>query len=248
MVPPGMEAQEAQRIAGPGAAASPNRRTRDGGRVMTHPAEKAGAAPGPHLEPGPGGLRSSGAPPSEAASGTTVPSGAASSGTGSSGAGPNQAGLRARRVILVGARRTARRLARKLGEQPWSGSQIVGFVDAGHGRASQLRPRSRHLALHPQADPVPVLGSIDQLDELVDRARATHVVVAVTGMPQERLRPHVSQLNNSDVSVQWVSVESGNLEAGRARSRQSRHRPKMLSRSCGDASLGGSCRAGITSR
>jgi len=114
----------------------------------------------------------------------------------------------------VGARRTARRLARRLGGQPWSGTQIVGFVDAGHGRASQLRPRSRHLALHPQADPVPVLGSIEQLDELVDRARATHVVVAVSQSPQERLQPHVSQLINSDVSVHWVSVESGSLDSG----------------------------------
>jgi undecaprenyl-phosphate glucose phosphotransferase len=154
---------------------------------MPHPPEKAGPAPRPHLQPAP-------------------------SGTAPGGAGVDGAGLRARRVILVGARRTTRRLARKLGEQPWSGPQIVGFVDAGHGRASQLRPRSRHLALHPQADPVPVLGSIERLDQLVDRVRATHVVVAVSQKPEERIWPRVSQLTNSDVSVHWVSVESGNLD------------------------------------
>ncbi len=127
---------------------------------------------------------------------------------------PGGPGIPPRRVVLVGARRAARRLARLLGDRPWSGPQIVGFVDAGHGRTSQLRPRSRHLALHPQADPVPVLGSIDRLDELVDRARATHVVVAVSTMPEARLRPRISQLINSDVSVHWVSVDSGHLDAG----------------------------------
>ncbi len=126
---------------------------------------------------------------------------------------PGAAGPPARRVLLVGARRAARRLARRLGSRPWTGPQIVGFVDAGHGRASHLRPRSRHLALHPQADPVPVLGSIDRLDELVDRARATHVVVAVSAAPEARLRPSVSQLINSDVSVQWLSVDSAQLDA-----------------------------------
>lgn len=184
MVPPGTEFQKAQRIAGAGATASSSRGPRDRGRVVTHPPEKAGAAPRPHLGP-------------------TSPE-----------VTPREAGHGAQRVVLVGARRAARRLARKLGEQPWNGARIVGFVDAGHGRASQLRPRSRHLALHPQADPVPVLGSIEQLDELVDRARATHVVVAVSQAPQERLRPHVSQLSNSDVSVHWVSIDSGKLDVG----------------------------------
>jgi exopolysaccharide biosynthesis polyprenyl glycosylphosphotransferase len=119
-----------------------------------------------------------------------------------------------RRIILVGARRAARRLARRLGEQAWVGPHVVGFVDAGHGRASHLRPPSRHLALHPQADPVPVLGSIERLDELVDRARATHVLVAVSHTPEAHKKPHVSQLIKSDVPVHWVSVESGKLDAG----------------------------------
>src|ERR1700722_10141097 len=52
------------------------------------------------------------------------------------------------RVVLVGARRDARRLVRTLGKKPWSGLPFVGFVDARHGRSSSLRPRSRHLALH----------------------------------------------------------------------------------------------------
>ena len=66
-------------------------------------------------------------------------------------------------------------------ERPWNGPHIVGFVAAGHGRFSGPRPLNRQIALHPQTDPVPVLGSIDRLNELVDRVRATHLVVAVSG-------------------------------------------------------------------
>jgi exopolysaccharide biosynthesis polyprenyl glycosylphosphotransferase len=118
------------------------------------------------------------------------------------------------RVVLVGARRDARRLIRRLAERPWSGLPIVGFVDAGHARSSRVLSGSRHLPLHPQTDPVPVLGSIDRLEELVDRARATAVVVAVSGKPRIPARPHLSQLINSDVPVHWISVDSGRLDLG----------------------------------
>ena len=118
------------------------------------------------------------------------------------------------RVLLVGARRDARHLIRRLSKGPWTGPPIVGFVDAGHSRSSSLRPRSRHFALHSQTDPVPVLGHIDRLDEFVDFARATHVVMAVSGKSGRLSRPQVSQLINSDVVVQWVLVDSARLDLG----------------------------------
>jgi exopolysaccharide biosynthesis polyprenyl glycosylphosphotransferase len=118
----------------------------------------------------------------------------------------------ASRVVLVGARRDARRLVRRLGNRPWSGLPIVGFVDTGHPRSSSMKLRSRHLALHPETDPVPVLGSIDRLDELVDRARATHIMVAVSGVGGSELPPRVTQLINSEVPVHCISVDSGILD------------------------------------
>jgi undecaprenyl-phosphate glucose phosphotransferase len=129
-------------------------------------------------------------------------------------ASPSLAAAERSRVVLVGVRRDARRLIRSLGQRPWSGLPIVGFVDAGHARSSSLWPRSRHLALHPQTDPVPVLGGIDRLLELVDRARATHVVVATSGKPGIPARAHLTQLINSDVPVHWVLVDSGRLDLG----------------------------------
>src|SRR5262245_17451644 len=111
------------------------------------------------------------------------------------------------RVVIVGARRDSRRLARRLSQGPWAGLPVVGFVDAGHPRYSGRLGRGRQLAVHPQTDPVPVLGGIDRLDELVGRARATHVVVAVSGRPAKRLRPRMSRLSNSDVAVHWIGDE-----------------------------------------
>jgi undecaprenyl-phosphate glucose phosphotransferase len=118
------------------------------------------------------------------------------------------------RVVLVCARRDARRLIRNLGKKPWSGLPFVGFVDARHGRSSSLRPRSRHLALHPHTDPIPVLGGIERLNELLERAKATDIVVAVSGNRTPYVRPELTQLSNSGVAVHWVLVDSGRLDVG----------------------------------
>ncbi len=113
------------------------------------------------------------------------------------------------RVLIVGARRDRRRLVRCLGQGPWAGLPVVGFVDAGHPRYPVRLGRGRQLAVHPRTDPVPVLGGIDRLDELVDRSRATHVIVALSGRPAKRLWPRVSHLRNSEVAVHWVTEDAG---------------------------------------
>jgi lipopolysaccharide/colanic/teichoic acid biosynthesis glycosyltransferase len=116
------------------------------------------------------------------------------------------------RVVLLGARRDARRLIRSLGARPWSGLPIVGFVDARHHRSSSLKSRSRHLAIHPQTDPIPVLGGIDRLDELIARAKVTDIVVALPANRSSRMGPELSHLGNADVAVHWVDVDSGTIE------------------------------------
>ncbi len=115
------------------------------------------------------------------------------------------------RVVLVGARRAARRLVRGLSDGPWNGPPIVGFVDAAHPRSTSLRSRARRLALHHETDPVPVLGSIEQLDRLVDRARATHVVVAVSAPAGKSWPSRVGRLLAANVAVHWVSADAQGL-------------------------------------
>jgi undecaprenyl-phosphate glucose phosphotransferase len=116
------------------------------------------------------------------------------------------------RVVLVGARRAARKLVRNLSTKPWSGLSIVGFVHARHHSSLRQRSRCRHLALHPQADPIPVLGGIDRLEQLLDRAGATDLVVAVSGNRTPHLGRELTQLSNSGVAVHWLFVDSGRLD------------------------------------
>jgi undecaprenyl-phosphate glucose phosphotransferase len=121
-------------------------------------------------------------------------------------------GVSRNRIILVGARRDARKLLQQLEEDPNRGMTIVGFIDAGHHRTSKPRSRGRHLAIHARTDPVPVLGGLDRLDELVDRTRATDLVVALSHRPSPHLRPRLAKFTNSDVAVHWVPVDAGRLD------------------------------------
>jgi exopolysaccharide biosynthesis polyprenyl glycosylphosphotransferase len=119
------------------------------------------------------------------------------------------AGASRKRIVLVAARRDARRLLRDMDAGP---VPIIGFIDAGHDHRSSPRLRSRHLAVNPRTAPLPVLGGIDRLDELVDEARATHVVVALSRKPKKHFRPRFDKLAGSRVRVHWVSAASGGLD------------------------------------
>lgn len=120
-------------------------------------------------------------------------------------AGPDRvAGLAARsrkRIVIVGAPRDARKLLRDLHARP---VPIIGFVDAGHHRKRGPRARDRHLAVNPRTRPLPVLGDIDRLDEIVDLSGATHVLVAHS-RPRKHLRPRLARLAGA-VTVHWVAV------------------------------------------
>jgi exopolysaccharide biosynthesis polyprenyl glycosylphosphotransferase len=108
------------------------------------------------------------------------------------------------RVLIVGFHRDSRRVARSLRDGPWLGLPVIGFVDAGHPRHSGGPSRGRQLALHSQSEPVPVLGRLDSLAEVVTRSGATHLVVAMSGPQGKRLEPALNSLNCAEVSVHWV--------------------------------------------
>jgi exopolysaccharide biosynthesis polyprenyl glycosylphosphotransferase len=112
------------------------------------------------------------------------------------------------RIILIGARRDARKLLQLLETHSRRSVTIIGFVDAGHHETSRPRLRGRQLAVCPRSHPVPVLGGLDRLDELVNRTRATDLVVAIPEKPRRHLLPRLAEFTKSDVSVHWVSVTS----------------------------------------
>jgi undecaprenyl-phosphate glucose phosphotransferase len=120
------------------------------------------------------------------------------------------------RLLLVGARKQVRRLAGCLDQGTFSGLRVVGFVD--------VSGRGRQLVVHPKSDPVPILGRIDRLAELVDQSGATDLVVALSGRSGSRLRPQIADLSSSAVRVHWVDGEA-KPEVLRRRPRWTPHRP-----------------------
>jgi exopolysaccharide biosynthesis polyprenyl glycosylphosphotransferase len=122
-------------------------------------------------------------------------------------------GPRDGRVLIVGARRQGRRLARLLAQGPWTGLPIVGFVDAGHPSVSGPWRRGRQLPVHPRSEPVPVLGAVDQLAELVDRSGATHLVIALPGQSSREIEPQLADLGDANLRVHWVTKPSVSAKA-----------------------------------
>ena len=78
-----------------------------------------------------------------------------------------------RRVLVVGAGRAGRSLARELRED--SGARVVGFLD------DNPRVRRRRIL------GVSVIGSLDEADRAIANTRADEVLVSIPGAPRERL-------------------------------------------------------------
>jgi len=78
-----------------------------------------------------------------------------------------------RRVLVVGAGRAGRSLARELREGP--DARVVGFLD------DNPRVRRRRIL------GVSVVGSLDEADRAIANTRADEVLVSIPGAPQERL-------------------------------------------------------------
>ncbi len=110
-----------------------------------------------------------------------------------------QAPLRGR-LLLVGARRQARLLASCLDQGTFSRVPIVGYVDASG--------RGRQFVVHPRSEPVPILGRIDRLAELVRRTGATDLVVALSSRPSARRVEQIRGLSPKGVRVHWVDSQS----------------------------------------
>jgi exopolysaccharide biosynthesis polyprenyl glycosylphosphotransferase len=125
------------------------------------------------------------------------------------------------RLLLVGARRQVRRLATCLDQPSLARVPIVGYVD--------LSGRGRQFVVHPKSDPVPILGRLDRLAELVRRTGATDLVVALSGCPNARRVEQISGLSHPGVRVHWVDGRgpAPTAEALRRRPRWTLQRPPL---------------------
>lgn len=112
------------------------------------------------------------------------------------------------RVLIVGGFRDSRRIARSLRQGPWPDLPVVGFIDAGHSGVSGPMARGRQLAVHPQSEPVPVVGRVDRLAEWVDRFKATHLVVALSNRSSHRIRRQIDIVSRSNIRVHWIADDT----------------------------------------
>jgi UDP-GlcNAc:undecaprenyl-phosphate/decaprenyl-phosphate GlcNAc-1-phosphate transferase len=95
-----------------------------------------------------------------------------------------------RRVLVVGAGRAGRSLARELRED--RDVRVVGFLD------DNPRVRRRRIL------GVSVVGSLDEADRAIASTRADEVLVSIPAAPQERLDAVTSAADRADVPCRFV--------------------------------------------
>jgi UDP-GlcNAc:undecaprenyl-phosphate GlcNAc-1-phosphate transferase len=105
----------------------------------------------------------------------------------------DRAEQRPRRVLVVGAGRSGRALARELKETP--GTRVVGFLDDN--------PALRRRRLHG----VTVHGGLEELDRLLPTIEVDEVLVTVPGAPAERLEGLVGTCTAAGIECRFVSRE-----------------------------------------
>jgi exopolysaccharide biosynthesis polyprenyl glycosylphosphotransferase len=96
------------------------------------------------------------------------------------------------RAVVVGAGHVGQLVARKLHHHPEYGIQLVGFVDE--------RPREQRVDI----GQVPVLGGVDELDEIVADNSVDRVIVAFSGEPDAKTMALVRALRDREVVVDIV--------------------------------------------
>ncbi len=92
-----------------------------------------------------------------------------------------------RRIAILGDEQVAVELARRIGEHPVLGAELVGFLDAG--------PSVRYR----------VLGSLAQVGTLADRHRFTDLIVAATNIPPERMAKVLASCGRREIDVYEVT-------------------------------------------
>ena len=99
------------------------------------------------------------------------------------------------RVAVVGTGRTAVRIAERIASRPDLGYDLVGLVDPGLGEHE------------PSA--VPVIGTLDNLIDLVDAQRLEEIIFADPELPNSEVSDFLLRARRSTVDVRMVSGLTG---------------------------------------
>ena len=110
------------------------------------------------------------------------------------------------RVVVVGTGPTATLLAERIAAAPTLGYDLAGLVSGG---TPETGDSVRRLA-------VPVIGSLDELPELIERQRIEEVIFAEPDLPSTEIADFLFRARRSTVDVKMVS-DLTNLLTQRAR-------------------------------
>ena len=97
------------------------------------------------------------------------------------------------RTIVLGANQEARIVARTLEREAWLGYEMIGFAD-------DVVPRGQLVG-----DTHPVLGTPDELRDLIEEYGATLVLIAASAFDTARLNRLMWELQDADVDLQITS-------------------------------------------
>jgi exopolysaccharide biosynthesis polyprenyl glycosylphosphotransferase len=97
------------------------------------------------------------------------------------------------KTIVLGSNQEARIVARTLERETWLGYEMIGFADDTAPRGKL--PGESH----------PVLGTTDELHDLIDEYGATLVLVAASAFDTPRLNRLLWELQDADVNLQITS-------------------------------------------
>jgi FlaA1/EpsC-like NDP-sugar epimerase/lipopolysaccharide/colanic/teichoic acid biosynthesis glycosyltransferase len=105
--------------------------------------------------------------------------------------------LNTRRTLVVGGGDAAERIVRDLQQDPHGRFEVVGLVGGDRGEAG--------LRVHA----VPILGGVEQLDDLLRAIRPDEIVLVAAGVPAERLDAAVRSCRACGAAVRIVSEAGG---------------------------------------
>ncbi|MEZ5393112.1 MAG: hypothetical protein R2724_09610 [Bryobacterales bacterium] len=94
-------------------------------------------------------------------------------------------GLLIKKTLVLGSNGEARTLAEQMQLHPQSGYRVLGIVNT---------PRDAQTAVETEISPLPVLGEIQDIGELVARTGAQEVVAAASSLDRDELLAVFEQL------------------------------------------------------
>lgn len=102
-------------------------------------------------------------------------------------------GYNLKKVLIVGAGYVGARVAKTLTGRPWTGLDVIGFLDDAPDKLGEMR-----------AGIAPVLGHIEQVRQIVEQRDVDEVVIALPPTAHHRLVDVVQSLQEQPVNIRVI--------------------------------------------